>query len=167
MSREELYRQHYYLGRNVVSTNDGWLSDIDRIYEEYYLLCSLPSAVEDGAGVYEEDNEDDPKVKSAIEFRPQLLRQIATEVVVRQALDGEVVLQSDLQWVGAGLPHSAVLTLLRSFGICETWLAFFGNTGRHLCGSAMHRMQKCGFRNADCRWRMPPRKSSARLCCSH
>lgn len=89
----------------------------------------MPSTVEEGAGVYEDDK-DDAKVKSANEIRQRLLQQIATEVVIRQSLDGEVVvLQSDLHWFGAGLPHSTVLTLLRFFGISETWLAFFRKYG--------------------------------------
>ena len=126
MSREELYRQQYYLGKSAVSIHDGWLPETQRVYEYDNFLCSLPNTVEEGAGVYEEDDKDDPAVKSANEIRQQLLRQIATEVVIRQSLDGEVVvLQSDLQWFAAGLPHTTVFALLRFFGVSETWVAFF------------------------------------------
>ena len=96
------------------------------MHEEDYLLCSLPNTVEEGAGIYEDDGENDPKVKSANEIRQQLLRQLASEVIIRQSLHGEVaVVQSDIAWFAAGMPHSTVFALLRFFGVSETWIAFF------------------------------------------
>jgi hypothetical protein len=126
MPQEDLYRQQYFLGTDAVSINDGWVLETERVQEEDYLLCSLPNTVEEGAGVYEDDGEDDPGVKSANEIRQQLLRQLASEVIIRQSLHGEVaVVQSDLAWFAAGMPHSTVFALLRFFGVSETWIAFF------------------------------------------
>jgi hypothetical protein len=126
MPREELYRQQYFLGNDAVSITGGWVPDTERVHEEDYLLCSLPNTVEEGAGIYEDDDADDPKVKSANEIRQQLLRQLASEVIIRQSLHGEVaVVQSDLAWFAAGMPHSTVFALLRFFGVSEIWIAFF------------------------------------------
>jgi hypothetical protein len=126
MPREDLYRRQYFLGNDDVFINDGWLPETERMYEEDYLLCSLPNTVEEGAGVYEDDDRDDPAVKSANEIRQQLLRQLASEVIIRQSLHGEVaVVQSDVAWFAAGMPHSTVFALLRFFGVSETWIAFF------------------------------------------
>jgi hypothetical protein len=126
MPREDLYQQQYFLGEEAVFINEGWLPETERMYDEDYFLCSLPNTVEEGSGVYEDDDKDDPAVKSANEIRQQLLRQLASEVIIRQSLYGEVaVIQSDLAWFAAGMPHSTVFALLRFFGVSEAWIAFF------------------------------------------
>jgi hypothetical protein len=126
MPGEDLCRQQYFLGNDFAFAKDGWLHETERMYREDYLLCALPNTAEKGAGIYEDDDKPDPKVKSANEIRQQLLRQLASEVIIRRSLHGEVaVVQSDLAWFGAGMPHSTVFALLRFFGVPEAWIAFF------------------------------------------
>lgn len=64
-------------------------------------------------GVYDDEYKGNQKVKSANETRQQILRHLPAEVIIRESLYGEVVvIQSDLAWFAAGMPHSKVSALL-------------------------------------------------------
>ena len=65
-------------------------------------------------------------MKPTNEVRQQLLQHLATEIIIRKSLNGQVaVVQSDLAWFAAGMPHSTVFALLELFGVSETWNVFF------------------------------------------
>ncbi|TIC93661.1 hypothetical protein CH35J_009042 [Colletotrichum higginsianum] len=55
-----------------------------------------------------------------------LLRTLATEVMVQQALHGQAaVVQSDLKWFGASLSHTSIFAVMRFFGFPENLVAFY------------------------------------------
>ncbi|WQF84539.1 hypothetical protein CDEST_09553 [Colletotrichum destructivum] len=55
-----------------------------------------------------------------------LLRTLATEIMVQQALHGQAaVVQSDLKWFGASLSHTSIFAVMRFFGFPENLVAFY------------------------------------------
>jgi hypothetical protein len=59
-------------------------------------------------------------------IKQQLLRKIASEVLLHHCLQGGVaVVQSDLQWYATGLPHSTIFAVMRFVGFSEDWVTFF------------------------------------------
>ncbi|TVY71221.1 hypothetical protein LSUE1_G007582 [Lachnellula suecica] len=129
---EERNRRSYY---NVFPTGEGSANNINwerqNSYVNTFLLSALPStneALYAGGGGYDNDNEPDERssrVKTS-SIKQQLLRTLATEVLLHQSLHGEVaVVQSDLQWYATGLSHSTIHTIMKLVGFSEDWLAFF------------------------------------------
>lgn len=101
-----------------------------KAYTDTFLLSQLPSDTQSGytGGGYDIDNADEragTKVKTS-SIKQQLLRKLATEVLLHQSLHGEVaVVQSDLQWYATGLSHSTIFAIMRFIGMSEEWIAFF------------------------------------------
>ena len=99
-----------------------------KTYEATFFLSPLPAKFFEEAGGYDDDDEsikDDSK-KSPKDIKQLLLRTLATEVVVRRALDGEVaVVQSDFQWFATGIAHTTVFAVMRFMGFQEEWITFF------------------------------------------
>ncbi|KAF1984096.1 hypothetical protein K402DRAFT_396031 [Aulographum hederae CBS 113979] len=96
-------------------------------FKNDYFMSSMPSTVHEGAGAYNDDDRRSKNSgKSALDIRQQLLRQLATDIVIHKSLYGEAaVIQSDLQWFASGLPHSTITALLRFWGVPENWIRFF------------------------------------------
>jgi hypothetical protein len=129
--QEEIDKRQYYLGKHK-ARYDSWRGVAGRrqdTYGEDFFLSQLPTTVYDGTGGYDGDDEadeKDAKRKSPKEIMQQLLQQLATEIHLRRALDGKVaIVQSDLQWYAAGLPHSTVFAIIRFMGVPEEWIVFF------------------------------------------
>ena len=129
--QEEVDKRRYYLGdyRSHQEARENVEKERQRVYREDFFLSQLPASVYEGAGGYDDDEEyddDDFERKSPKEIRQQLLRQLATELHLRRALDGEAaIVQSDFQWFGTALPHSTIIAVLRFVGIPEDWITFF------------------------------------------
>jgi hypothetical protein len=137
VSRESKDERKYFFGDCRVGQEAGGGVAMERrnLYQNDIFLSQLPSSVSDGAGGYDDeetevnDDWDDwgtkPKRKSPKEIKQRLLRQLATEVQLRKAVDGEVVVvQSDFRWFGTGLPHSTIFAILRFVGMPDEWISF-------------------------------------------
>ncbi|KAK1542288.1 hypothetical protein CPAR01_05675 [Colletotrichum paranaense] len=107
---------------------------------DHFCLAALPSQVntlneemyDDGRMPEEEDDDDvsssewGKAKKPVLNIKQFLLRTLATETMLHQALDGTAAaLQSDLKWFGAGLSHTSIFAVLRFFGFPENMLAFY------------------------------------------
>ncbi|KAK7447146.1 hypothetical protein CaCOL14_011553 [Colletotrichum acutatum] len=107
---------------------------------DYFCLAALPSQVntlneemyDDGRMSEEEDDDNvsssewEKAKKPALNIKQFLLRTLATETMLHQALDGTAaVVQSDLKWFGAGLSHTSIFAVLRFFGFPENVIAFY------------------------------------------
>jgi len=133
--QEELDRRRYYLGENRSQFKAGSNveSERQRTYREDFFLSLLPSDIWDGAGGYDDDEQqqtwsdsDREEGKSLQNIKQQLLRQLATELIIRQSLDGAAaIVQSDFQWFGTSIPHSTIFAVLRFIGIPDHWITFF------------------------------------------
>ena len=67
-----------------------------------------------------------PTIQNAKETQTILIRQLATEIQIRQALDGKVaIVKSDFESFATSLPHSTILSVLKFIGVPEDWLIFF------------------------------------------
>ena len=112
------------------SMNDGnnVAQERQKVYDDDFFMAPLPSKEFEEAGGYDEDDEvtgDDDK-KSPKDIKQLLLRTLATEVIMRRSLDGEVaVVQSDFQWFATGIAHSTVFAVMRFMGFQEEWITFF------------------------------------------
>ncbi len=126
--QEEAHKKQYYLGKQC-ERMCSVASHRQDIYGDDFFLSQLPTTVFEGTGGYDGDDEEDEKGtkrKSPKEIMQQLLRQLATEIHLRRALDGEVaVVQSDLQWFAAGMSHSTIFAVIRFMGIPEECIRFF------------------------------------------
>ncbi|KXH28474.1 hypothetical protein CNYM01_10585 [Colletotrichum nymphaeae SA-01] len=107
---------------------------------DHFCLAALPSQVNTlNEGMYDDgimsEEEDDDDVSSsewgkakkpALNIKQFLLRTLATETMLHQALDGTAAaVQSDLKWFGAGLSHTSIFAVLRFFGFPENMIAFY------------------------------------------
>ncbi|RDW89164.1 hypothetical protein BP6252_01196 [Coleophoma cylindrospora] len=124
-------RRRYYLGEYEGRTQHGIEEIRHTIYKKDFFLSQLPSSVYEGAGGYDDDEEelsDDntEERKSPKEIKQQLLRQIASEMHLRLAMEGEfAVVQSDFQWFGTSISHTTISAVLRFIGVSDEWIAFF------------------------------------------
>lgn len=67
-----------------------------------------------------------PTIKNPKETQALLIRQLTTEMQIRQALDGEVaIVKADVESFATSLPHSTILSVLKFLGVPEDWLVFF------------------------------------------
>lgn len=125
--QEETDKRQYYLGKYKAQYERSGRSVAGHRQDTF--LSQLPTTVYEGTGGYDGDDEEDEKDvkrKSPKEIMQQLLRQLATEIHLRRALDAEVaIVQSDLQWFAAGTSHSTVFAVIRFMGIPEEWIVFF------------------------------------------
>ena len=90
------------------------------------LLAQLPDSVEaSNANPYDEE-EDTSEGKTTSPLKQRILRRLATDVLVRRTLHGEVAaVQADLHWYAPSLPHSTMLAVMCFYGVPEKWLKFF------------------------------------------
>lgn len=118
-------RREYFLGQDTKYPR-GVAAHESRIFHRNFLLSAMPVSLTHGSDPYGEDPDGDGKEKTGLAIRQLLLQQIATSIITRRALHGDVsVVQSDLKWYATGLPHSTLFAVLRFWGIPEDWLAFF------------------------------------------
>lgn len=122
LPKEEFARRKYYLGSSYVS--QGLAKEREDTYEKHFFMCQLPASLGAEEGDYEDDS--DSRQKQPLNVKQLLLRTLGTEVMVQRSLHGEVALvQSDLQWFATSTSHSAVLAVLRFFGVQPVWISFF------------------------------------------
>lgn len=121
----------YYLDEwalENMESNRNVAQERQKIYDQDFFMAPLPSKEFEEAGGYDDDDEvtgDDDK-KSPKDIKQLLLRTLATEVIIRRSLDGEVaVVQSDFQWFATGIAHSTVFAVMRFMGFQEDWITFF------------------------------------------
>ncbi|KAL8992579.1 MAG: hypothetical protein Q9169_006988 [Polycauliona sp. 2 TL-2023] len=129
MTRDEKQRREYFLGNSLANSMQSLAWNEQNAYENEYFLAQLPDTVQAGArGGYDDEEERDiqPDMKTPLQIRQQLLLQIASELLVHRAQHGDVaIVQSDIQWFYTSLSHSTIFTVLRYFGMPETWMTFF------------------------------------------
>lgn len=122
MSKEDKARYNYFFETGVTrmgETVNLHSKQRDRATGQF-LLSSMPDCLADQTDPYGGDE------NTGLVMRQTLLRQIASDVLIRQKLYGTVaVVQSDLKWYATGLPHSTLLAVQRFWGVPEDWLAFF------------------------------------------
>jgi hypothetical protein len=120
MTQEEYSRARFFGGKSC-DPSGGVMEEKLEAFRNTFLLCTLPDHLSSNADPYGDENADDPtSEKTGMGTRQVLLRQIATDVIIRRALHGDVaVVQSDLQWYATGLPHSTLLAVLRFWGVPE------------------------------------------------
>lgn len=128
--QEEMDKRRYYLGKHRMyqHSENSVAAHRQETYINDYFMTQLPSSVYEGTGGYDgdEDDEDDTTSKSPKEIKQQLLRQLATEIHLRRALDGEVaIVQSDFQWFCTSISHSTIFAVIRFMGVPEEWIVFF------------------------------------------
>ncbi|KAF2637716.1 hypothetical protein P280DRAFT_457319 [Massarina eburnea CBS 473.64] len=125
MSEDERAR-HKYFTNDTLDPQAGIESHQMKAFRETFFLSSLPGSPTESSNPYDEDSNGEDETKTGLGIRQKLLRQIATEVIIRRSLYGEVaVVQSDLQWYATGLPHSTLFAVLRFWGLPENWITFF------------------------------------------
>lgn len=126
LSQDARSRRKFFAGNLLDAPNDGIVAEEMKTFRRTFLLSSMPQNLSDTADPYGGDTDSDDEPKSGLGIRQLLLRQIATNVIIRRALHGDVaVVQSDLQWYATGLPHSTLFAVLRFWGIPEDWITFF------------------------------------------
>ena len=127
---DEKAKRKYYFNEwtyEQMLSNDNVASERQRIYNEDFFMAPLPSKEFEEAGGYDDDD-DTPESdrKSPKDIKQLLLRTLATEVIMRRSLEGEVaVVQSDFQWFATAIAHTTVFAVLRFLGIQEEWITFF------------------------------------------
>lgn len=115
-------------------------------YIEHFFAAALPSSIntlnngmytEEGESRKDDDSEGAPEDDWGTPIKKKrnttntnikqfLLRTLATEVMVQQALHGKAaVIQSDLKWFGASLSHTSIFAVMRFFGFPENVISFY------------------------------------------
>lgn len=129
MSEEEKARYSFFTDREP--HDDGIQYRERKKFVTQYLNSSLPSSLDEGGDPYGEDADagrvrKSNEPKTGLALRQAFLQQLATNVMIRRELHGEVaVVQSDLQWYATGLPHSTLWAVLRFWGIPDDFIALF------------------------------------------
>jgi hypothetical protein len=129
MTPDEKARHHFFTG--AYPSESGMRAREANTFVSTFLNSSLPSSLTDGGDPYGESaDEDADKIaddsRTGLGRRQLFLRQLATNVLIRQSLHGEVaVVQSDLQWYATSLPHSTLWAVLRFWGIPEDFINLF------------------------------------------
>jgi hypothetical protein len=120
-------RGQYFLG-SAFKVRNSMATQRKSEYIDTFFLSQLPaSTLSPRAGGY--DHDESPRVdggEKTSSIKQELLRKIASEVLLHRQLYGEVaVVQSDLQWYATGLPHSTIFAVMRFIGFSEEWIDFF------------------------------------------
>jgi hypothetical protein len=129
MTEDERTRHYFFTG--TYPTANGMRPRETATFRDTFLNSSLPSLLTEGGDPYGEDEDEDTTktgddTRTGLGRRQLFLRQLATNVLIRQSLHGEVaVVQSDLQWYATGLPHSTLWAVLRFWGIPEDFITLF------------------------------------------
>ncbi|KAK3326895.1 hypothetical protein B0H66DRAFT_171409 [Apodospora peruviana] len=118
--------------KSAPSTNEGVYRH-RRVESPRRMLHSLEQEVDDDDGDREseddDDENDDDVPKSRMKLKQKLLHILATEIAINTGRDdgtGELTaIHSSFEDWNPLLPHQTVLTVLRFFGMSETWLSFF------------------------------------------
>ena len=126
---ERAKRQYYFQSSAFGQMMNGSkvAYERQRVYQDDFFMAPLPSKMFEEAGGYDDDD-DVPKSdkKSPKEIKQLLLRTLASEVIMRRSLDGEVaVVQSDFQWFATGIAHTTIFAVMRFLGFQEEWITFF------------------------------------------
>jgi hypothetical protein len=123
----DLDKRIYYFNGHAFNNRVGVASQRKTDYNETFFLSQLPGSVEAvHAGGYDQNDDRKNSETKSSGIKQQLLRKIATEVLLHRKLHGEVaVIQSDLQWYATGLPHSTIFAVMRFIGFPEEWIEFF------------------------------------------
>lgn len=112
MTGDEKARRYYFSGSRP-NTADGIVEDKMSTFRNTFLLSSLPNSLRDGSDPYGDDKDSNDDTKTGLGIRQLLLRQIASDVIIRRALHGDVaVVQSDLQWYATGYVTSLQIELV-------------------------------------------------------
>lgn len=124
MTVDEKARFFYFTEKKAPSMQ-GMIQQQENAFLNTFLLSS-PNFLDDSSDLYGEDRDPDDDTQTGLGIRQLFLRQIATDIIIRRALHGDVVVvQSDLQWYATGLPHSTLFAILRFWGMSEDWVTFF------------------------------------------
>ncbi|KAF2812542.1 uncharacterized protein BDZ99DRAFT_461212 [Mytilinidion resinicola] len=95
-------------------------------YMRDLFLSQLPGRFRSRYGVRRYNDKSLPEVVNPSTTQETVMKKLATEMLLREALDGEVdVIQHDFKSFASGLPHSTILAVLKFIGVSETWLTFF------------------------------------------
>lgn len=125
LTDDERGRHFFFTGSYPYSTS-GMAHEEMNAFHRTFMCSSLPSSLTDESDPYGEDSDPNDETSTGLGIRQMLLRQVATNVIIRQALHGDVaVVQSDLQWYATGLPHATLFAVLRFWGVPEDWITFF------------------------------------------
>ncbi|TKA77618.1 hypothetical protein B0A55_03131 [Friedmanniomyces simplex] len=102
--------------RRVAPSSDGGVERVE-------LECDEMDA-EDEEDSDDDDDEDRPRNPMAA--KQGLLHLLSTDILVQTRLRGEIAcFRSQIDDLYPRLPHGAIKTVLRYFGVSETWLQFF------------------------------------------
>ena len=121
---EHINRRKNSLGRDGIKTTDR-INDLRRqTYVNDYFMTQLPTSEEEGAKEYDEDGNGESS--NPLDTKHSLLHLLITESIIHKHQHGEfTAIRSDFEWFGPSMPHSTVLSVLKFFGVSETWLNFF------------------------------------------
>ncbi|KAJ5167041.1 uncharacterized protein N7482_005822 [Penicillium canariense] len=121
-SKEDIERRKYFLGKTKHSSVYCLNRFRQGMYRDKYFMSQLPGSTTEGARSYD----DDSQVEKALDTKHSLLHLLITESLIHKHKGGNfTAVRSDYQWFGPSLPHATVLTVLKYFGVPETWLNFF------------------------------------------
>lgn len=119
ISQEESDKRRFYLREHRSDRFSNVKKNRQETYRCDFFLSQVPSSVYEGAGGYDDDETDAPG-KSPKQIKQQLLRQLATGVLIQKSLDGEVAaVQSDFQWFATSISHSILHAVMEFVGIPE------------------------------------------------
>jgi hypothetical protein len=129
-SKGDELRRKFYTGGNISARNVN--RERKSRYLDTFFLSQLPGDIHSLGNTYDNDagdaDESNPwgEDKSARNIKQQLLRTIATEVLIGRAVQGEAaVVQSDMQWFATGLPHTTIFSVMRFFGLPDELIRFY------------------------------------------
>ncbi|OHW89506.1 hypothetical protein CSPAE12_11915 [Colletotrichum incanum] len=112
-------------------------------YVDNFCVAALPSRADSlNNGLYADEGEhsedidddwggkwetqDEKAKKPNLNIKQFLLRTLATEIMIQQAIHGQAaVVQSDLKWFGASLSHTSIFAVMRFFGFPDNLIAFY------------------------------------------
>ncbi|CAG9985076.1 unnamed protein product [Clonostachys byssicola] len=124
-------RRKYYMAYRAIPPKSADAVRMEQ-YRNHFFLSALPDDVDSIPGAYDdddgddEDRSDDGDDQGSKSTKQRLLETLATELLLHRSLNGEVAMvQTDLQWFGAGLSHSTILAVLRFFGFTDAAVSFF------------------------------------------
>lgn len=136
LSKAEVERREYFFeeSRNGYNLDGGAVVTIEQkrrnIQGEHFFMNQLPDRMEATSPAYDDDDESDvdsgSEGMSPTATKQFLLHIVTTECLLNKILhDTFTAVRSDFTWFGPSLPHSSLITVLKFFGVSETWLSFF------------------------------------------
>ncbi|KAF7714244.1 Uncharacterized protein PECH_002837 [Penicillium ucsense] len=120
--KEHLERRQYFLGDAGQALGKSIVGARRAKYKGEYFMSQLPASIDEGFRSYD----DNQQQKTALDSKHSLLHMLITESLLQKDRHGQfTAIRSDFQWFGPSLPHNTILTVLKYFGVPETWLNFF------------------------------------------